>query len=251
MRCASVVALSAPANNTNDRALNYTHDRTISNYAEEMQQIDGRRARGNESRRAVLTHAMQIASVDGLEGLSIGRLASEVSASKSGVAALFGSKEALQLATIEAARAVYLAEVIEVARIEPRGVRRVCALITAELSYSSRRVFDGGCFFLAASVEFDSKPGAVHDALVAALAQWDGYLTASIGFAIVQGELPELHDAEQLTFEVRAMIAEANSRSLLLDAEWPYDRARTALAARLLGLGAERAVLAETGLLAS
>lgn len=205
--------------------------------------------RGDQSRRTVLARAMQIASVDGLEGLSIGRLATDVSASKSGVAALFGSKEALQLATVEAARLVFIEEVVGVARAQPRGIRRLSALVNSALSYSSRRVFDGGCFFLAASVEFDSKPGVVRDAIAAALEQWDGYLTASIGFAMRQGELPALHDAEQLTFEIRAMIAEANTRSLLLDAEWPYSRARAALGARLLGLGADPAVLAETDLL--
>ncbi|UVJ39859.1 TetR/AcrR family transcriptional regulator [Arthrobacter sp. CJ23] len=213
-----------------------------------MQQMDGRKARGDESRRTVLARAIDIASMDGLEGLTIGRLASDVSASKSGVAALFGSKEQLQLATIEAASAVFTEAVIEPARAYPRGLRRVCALVRLWLGYSAERVFEGGCFFLAASVEYDSKPGPVRDGLLRTLAVWDGYLAASIGYAMEQGELPGLTDAEQLAFEINAIFNESNTRSLLHDSRVPYDRARTAIAARLLGLGAGPAALAEAGL---
>lgn len=213
-----------------------------------MQQVDGRKARGDESRRVVLARAIDIASVDGLGGLTIGRLASEVAASKSGVAALFGSKEQLQLATIEAAREVFTAAVIERARAYPRGIGRVCALVRLWLDYSANRVFEGGCFFLAATVEFDSKPGPVRDGLIRALANWDGYLTASIGYAMEQGELPDLTDAAQLAFEINALFDESNTRSLLHDSQVPYERARTAIAARLLSLGADPATLAEAEL---
>lgn len=213
-----------------------------------MHQIDGRKARGDESRRAVLARAINIASVQGLDGLSIGRLANEVSASKSGVAALFGSKEQLQLATIEAASSVFTASVIEPARAHPRGLSRVCALVQLWLDYSSNRVFEGGCFFLAASVELDSKPGPVRDGLIRALDDWDGYLAAAIGHAMEQGELPGLTDAAQLAFEIKAFFDEANTRSLLQDSSVPYTRARTAITARLLALGADPAVLAGHGL---
>lgn len=213
-----------------------------------MQQVDGRRARGDESRRVALARAVDLASVQGLDGLSIGGLAGAVGASKSGVAALFGSKEQLQLAVVAAARDVFTATVIEPARVEPRGIRRLAALLVQWLDYSSGRTFPGGCFFLAASAEFDSKPGPVRDAVAAALDTWDGYLTASIRYAIEQGDLPGLDDPEQLTFELRALTAEANSRSLLQDSDVPYTRARAAMAARLQMLGADAAVLREAGL---
>ena len=210
-----------------------------------MQQVDGRKARGDESRRIVLARAINIASVQGLAGLSIGRLASDVSASKSGVAALFGSKEQLQLATIAAAREVFTSAVIEPARTHPRGIHRVCALVQLWLDYSSGRVFEGGCFFMAASVELDSKPGPVRDALIHALDDWDGYLAAAVRHAMEQGELPGLTDAAQLAFEINALFDEANTRSLLRDSRTPYDRARAAIMARLLALGADPAVLAQ------
>ncbi|WP_166880713.1 MULTISPECIES: TetR/AcrR family transcriptional regulator [unclassified Salinibacterium] len=213
-----------------------------------MQQVDGRRARGDESRRAALSSAVNTASVHGLERLSIGGLAGSIGASKSGVAALFGSKEQLQLAVVAAAREIFVATVIEPARVQPRGIRRLTALVQLWLDYSSGRTFPGGCFFLAAAAEYDSQPGPVRDAVVAALAEWDGYLTASIRFAIEQRELPLLDDAEQLAFEMLALTAEANSRSLLQDSDVPYARARAAMSARLLMLGADPAVLREGGL---
>jgi AcrR family transcriptional regulator len=210
--------------------------------------VDGRRARGDESRRVAVSRAVDIASVEGLDGLSIGGLAGVVGASKSGVAALFGSKEQLQLAVVAAASDIFAATVIEPARVEPRGIRRLAALLMRWLDYSSGRTFPGGCFFLAASAEFDSKPGLVRDAVAAALETWDGYLTASIRFAVEQGELPGLDDPEQLTFELRALASEANSRSLLQGSDVPYARARMAMAARLESLGADPAVLVAAGL---
>ena len=206
--------------------------------------VDGRRARGDESRRALLAVAVQQASVAGLGGVTIGGLAAEGEVSKSGVATLFGSKERLQLAVVDAASAVFRTSVIEPARAQPRGVSRVAALCRHWLDYSRTRVFDGGCFFLEASVEFDAKPGAVRDSLRTALLQWDGYLTASIAYAMEQGELPRLDDAAQLAFELQAVFDHANTTSLLLDSSEPYRRATTAISDRLLGLGADPAAIA-------
>ena len=148
-------------------------------------QLDGRRVRGDESRRVVLAQAIDTASVDGLEGLTMGRLAEASGHSKSGVATLFGSKEQLQLATIGAAREVFVDRVIAPARAHAqRGLARVCALISYWLAYSDDRVFRGGCFFAATSVEFDARPGAVRVAVVAATTEWEDYLTASIARAM-------------------------------------------------------------------
>ncbi|MCW4385625.1 TetR family transcriptional regulator [Salinibacterium sp. SYSU T00001] len=213
-----------------------------------MEKVDGRRARGDQSRRAVLDRAMQLASTDGLEGLSIGRLAGEVDASKSGVAALFGSKEQLQLATVEAARTLFVATVIEPVREHPRGLRRVVALVRAWLDYSAGRVFEGGCFFLAASAELDSRPGPVRDAIARAIADRDSYFVRTINQAIDAGELPGCDDAEQLAFELTSLVETANSRSLISGSSVPYDRAARAAAARLTACGADPRVLASAGL---
>ncbi|WP_168625682.1 TetR/AcrR family transcriptional regulator [Cryobacterium sp. BB307] len=214
-----------------------------------MDVIDGRRLRGDESRRTVLERAMDVASVHGLGGLSLGTLAADVGASKSGVAALFGSKERLQVAVVQAAREVFLETVIEPARSQPRGLPRLAALVMRWLAYSQNRVFTGGCFFLAAATEFDSKPGVIRDAIAEQLDEWDGYLVATIGYAMRQGELPLLDDAEQLAFELRALEEQANSRSLLRGGgDEPYRRARRATTDRLLSLGADPTVLEASGL---
>lgn len=202
--------------------------------------IDGRRVRGDESRRAILAHAVDTASTDGLEGLTIGRLAEASGHSKSGIATLFGSKEQLQLATIAAAREVFVERVVAPARASSeRGLSRVCALITHWLAYSEERVFRGGCFFAAASVEVDARAGAVRDAIVDAMTEWEDYLTRSIEYAVAHGDLPALGDARQLTFELVSFLEAANTRSLLHASSEPYVRSAAAVRTRLLSLGAD------------
>lgn len=209
---------------------------------------DGRRVRGDESRRVILAHAIDTASVEGLEGLTIGRLADAAGHSKSGVATLFGSKEQLQLATVAAAREVFIERVVTPARARSeRGLSRVCALISSWLEYSDERVFRGGCFFAATSVEYDARPGAVRDAVVAASSDWEDYLTVSIERARALGELPGLDDARQLTFEIVSFLEAANTRSLLHGSTEPYDRAATALRTRLLSLGGDPELIARIG----
>jgi AcrR family transcriptional regulator len=206
--------------------------------------VDGRRLRGDESRRGILAHAVDAASVDGLDGLTIGRLADAAGHSKSGVATLFGSKEQLQLAVVAAAREVFIDTVVAPARATTeRGLARVCLLLTNWLDYSRDRVFRGGCFFAATSVEYDSKPGAVRDAIIAASSEWEDYLTVSIEYAIAAGQLPSLDDARQLTFEFVSFLEAANTRSLLYSSADPYRRAAIALRSRVLGLGGDPAVV--------
>jgi len=211
-----------------------------------QQHLDGRRVRGDESRRVILARAIDTASVDGLEGLTIGRLADASGHSKSGVATLFGSKEQLQLATVAAARDVFVERVVARARARSeRGITRVSALISHWLAYSDERVFRGGCFFAAASVEVDARPGAVRDAIVAAMAEWEDYLTVSIEHAMTAGDLPDLDDARQLTFELVSFLEAANTRSLLHSSTEPYHRAAAAARSRLLSLGADPAPVSE------
>ena len=114
-----------------------------------------------ETRREILQFAVDIASAEGLEGLSIGRLATELKMSKTGIFAHFGSKEQLQLATVEAAGQIFLEKVVQPALKSPRGLPRLKAILEHWLEYVERVVFRGGCFFAAASAEFDSRPGAV------------------------------------------------------------------------------------------
>lgn len=194
---------------------------------------DGRVRRGDRTRRLVLRRAIDVASVDGLEGLSIGRLATELSISKSGLIAHFGSKEQLQLATIRAARAIFAATVVEPTLQQPPGLGRVRALLDAWLEYSSDRRFPGGCFFARAEHEYAGRPGPVRDALAAVDEEWVGLIAQSIVDAQHAGEIRPDTDATQLAFELAAYLDSANLRSLLFGTFEVYDRARTALDRRL------------------
>lgn len=210
--------------------------------------IDGRRQRGAASRRTILAHAVDTASIDGLEGLTIGKLAESSGHSKSGVATLFGSKEQLQLATVAAAREIFIDTVIAPVRARTdRGLDRVVDLLSAWIAYSDARVFRGGCFFAAASVEYDARPGVLRDAIIAANAEWEDYLTASVTFAHSAGELPLLDDPRQLVFELISYLEAANTRSLMRGDATPYARAATAARARLIGAGADPARVARIG----
>ncbi len=189
----------------------------------------GRRQRGDQSRRDVMERAVNLATIEGLEGLSIGGLAAETSKSKGGIVALFGSKEQLQLATVEAAREIFTHTVIRPALESPRGLARVRALVEAWLDYSEGRIFEGGCFFAAATNEVASRPGPVRDAVAAAITDWRGFLAEALRRAIALEELDPGTDPEQLAFEISAMLDAANATSLLGTSTAPYARARLAV----------------------
>src|ERR1700688_2657914 len=125
-----------------------------------------------KTRRAILQVAADIASAEGLEGLSIGRLAAELRMSKTGVFAHFGSKEQLQLATVETARQIFLERVVQPALKSPRGVSRLTAMLENWLAYVEKIVFRGGCFFAAASAEFDSRPGVIREQIATLTKAW-------------------------------------------------------------------------------
>ncbi|WP_201438165.1 TetR/AcrR family transcriptional regulator [Saccharothrix texasensis] len=188
--------------------------------------VDGRVERGEQTRRQILRRAAEIASVEGLEGLSIGRLATELEVSKSGVFAHFGSKEELQLSTVRAAAAIFAREVVEPVT-EPPGVARVAALLDRWLAYSERRTFPGGCFFYAVQAEFDARPGRVRDAIAGYGREWNSYVRETVA------AIPEVADPDQLTFELIAFLEMANAQSVLHDDPRAYERARVAVRNRL------------------
>ena len=158
---------------------------------------------GTQTRSAIVRTAADLASVEGLDGLSIGRLASELAMSKSGLFAHFGSKEDLQLAAIEEARQRYVREVIAPARAAATGITRLHALCEAFLSYVERGVFPGGCFFASAMAEFDAKaPGPVRDRIAECQQQWMNTLERAARDARAQGQLPPGSDPRQLAFEL-------------------------------------------------
>lgn len=199
-----------------------------------MTTTDLRRVRGEASRASVMRLAVDLATVDGLDGLTIGTVAAGAQLSKSGVVALFGTKQQLQLAAIEAARQIFIEVVIAPALQVPGGRARLEALLDNWIRYSESRVFSGGCFFAAAAAEVASKPGALRDAIAAQLGEWDATICRVIIRAVDKGELPAPEDPAQLAFEIRALLDGANTDSLLSGSSAPYARARAGLA-RLLG----------------
>ncbi|MGW0905526.1 TetR/AcrR family transcriptional regulator [Streptomyces sp. NPDC002853] len=195
--------------------------------------LDGRVERGNQTRRLVLRRTVDIASVEGLDALSVGRLATELKLSKSGVFALFGSKEELQLATVRAAGRIFLDAVVEPAGQSPPGLDRLRQLCACWLDYSERRVFPGGCFFYGVIAEFGAREGAVHDALVRANRDWTGRVERCVTEARDTGELLPDADASQLAFELIAPMETANAHSVLHGEPEAYRRAGVAITARL------------------
>ncbi len=189
---------------------------------------------GARTRTAILQTAADLASVDGLDGLSIGRLATELAMSKSGLFAHFGSKEELQLATIEEARQRYAQEVIEPACAAGSGIARLHALCEAFLSYLERAVFPGGCFFASAMAEFDSKaPGPVRDRIAQCQEQWMSTLERAAEEGQQRGELRTGGDPQQLAFELEAALLSANWYYHLFNDATYFDRARRTVRARL------------------
>jgi AcrR family transcriptional regulator len=193
---------------------------------------DGRVRRGDRTRRVVLARAGDLASVEGLDGLSIGRLAADLEISKSGLIAHFGTKEGLQLATIRAARAIFVHSVIEPTLQAPPGMGRLRALLDAWLQYSSDRRFPGGCFFARASHEYAARPGAVRDALAVIDEEWLGLIAETIAGAQGAGDIRADVDPIQLAFDLDAYLDSANLRSLLGRKD-VYERAEQAVRDRL------------------
>ncbi len=195
--------------------------------------MDGRLARGARTRAAILRRAADLASVEGLDGLSIGRLATELSLSKSSVFAHFGSKEELQLAAIEHAEEVFTDLVVRPALAAPAGLPRLLAMTEHWFTYSRTRAFPGGCFFAGVQSEFDAREGRVHDAVLAGRNKWIGLLTRLAAAAVERGHLPADADPDQLAFEIDALARAANTESLLTGSDAAYERAAAGVRARL------------------
>jgi len=180
-----------------------------------------------------------LATLDGLEGLSIGNLAGALDMSKSGVYAHFGSKEELQLATVDEAERIFDAAVIDPARAAPSGVARVVALCDAFFDYLERRTFPGGCFFAGAVLEMGMRPGPVHDRVSAFQAKLTGLIRENIAAGLAQHELADDEDVDELTFEIGGMILAANS-SFILRQDGAVLKTAKAVVRRRLGIVTNR-----------
>jgi len=204
-----------------------------------------RRSDGERSRQAILMESAALASVIGLEGLSIGVLAERLGISKSGLYAHFGSKEELELATIDAARAIFDAEVLAPSLSRPPGLARVRGLCELFLTHVERRTFPGGCFFAAVAAEFDSRTGPVRDHILAFLVEWNALFERLVREAQALSEIDPKADAAQVTFEIHAMLGAANARFVMSGDARTLAHARAGVAAVLARNSGKRAASAK------
>jgi AcrR family transcriptional regulator len=187
-----------------------------------------------ETRAAVTEAAVDRASVEGLQGLTIGRLAGEVEMRKSSLFSLFGSKEDLQLATLEAAIRHFQAEVWGPIADQSPGLARLLALCDSWLAYHERGALPGGCFLTTATVEFDARPGPLRDAVAGAMELWLGALEREAAVAIDAGELPGATEPADIAFELNALAAAASYGFQLSRDREVFERARRSMS-RVLG----------------
>ena len=179
---------------------------------------------------------MSVASQEGLEGISIGQLAGDLGMSKSGLIAHFGSKEELQLATIENACTQYNEQIVKPAQLggNKRGLARLSDLCDKWLSYHEKDPLPGGCFFIAVSSEFDSRTGPVRERIKKTMAQWSRLLTRELEYARRVGEISPDIDIQQIAFELNSIGHGANWAYQLYNDINVFARARTAINRRLI-----------------
>ncbi len=191
-----------------------------------------RRSDGERSRRTILLTAARLATLEGLDGLTIGRLAEETGMSKSGLFAHFGSKEELQLGTIGMAEEIFEEDVLAPA-MAAQGRARVEALCERFLSHVNRSVFPGGCFFASATAELDTRPGRVRDRIMAVQRAWTTLIEDALAEAQARGEIAPSADRDQLAFEINALLGEANGLFVLHADTRFIEMARRGVADRL------------------
>lgn len=206
---------------------------------------DGRLIRGERTRTAVLDRAVLVATSDGLDGLSLARLADALGISKSGLFAHWRSKESLQLAVIEHARAQWTEEVIRPALAAPRGVRRLWAVHDRRLSFYESGALPGGCFFANANFEFNARPGAVRDRLASQLNDWMAFLTRVAAESVAAGDLRPAADPAALAYEIESLGVCAVMQAPVLGPEPTFRNARRALLEHLRALATDPATIPE------
>lgn len=200
-----------------------------------------RQARGVRTREAILRRAVDIASARGLEGLTVGTLANALGMSKSGLFGHFGSKKELQLATVDAARQIFIDRVIKPSLTAPRGMPRLWRLVDRWIAHVENHVFSGGCFFTAASFEFDSRRGPVRDRIASAMREWMGVLTRAVHEAQKEGHISSTIDPAGLAQELQSYALGAHWATQLLEDRAAYAGARILALQRLRGLATSNA----------
>jgi AcrR family transcriptional regulator len=191
------------------------------------------RADGERARAAILRAAASLATVDGLEGLSIGNLAAAIGMSKSGLYAHFGSKQELQLATVDEAERIFDEEVVQPALAARPGLAQLAAVCEAFFGYLLDRTFPGGCFFAATAMEMGPRTGPVKERVAAIQSGFAEMLRGFAATAIDQHELPAGEDPSRLAFELHAILLAADAKFVLFDDPAVLDLARQVVDQRL------------------
>lgn len=181
--------------------------------------VDGRRARGDITRRTAARKAAEIATTHGLDSISVGSLAAATGLSKSGILTVFGNREAIQVAAVAEARKIYQETVIAPVWGNEPGRPRLRALLDSWVAYLRARVFPGGCFITATSVEYGRRDGPVADAVRRLKREWLGLLESEFAAA---GSADPVGDA----FRVDAYLSAGNVRRELFGDDAELDRAR-------------------------
>ena len=185
------------------------------------------------TRDAILRAAASLATVDGLDGLSIGHLAATLGMSKSGLSEHFGSKQELQLATVAEAARIFDAEVVQPALTAPAGLGQLAAVCEAFFAHLERRTFPGGCFMASAALEMGGRPGPVKDLITAFQAQFGELIRGFAAAALARRELPADEDPYRLAFELNGIMLAADTNFVLHDDPAVLDLARQIVRQRL------------------
>ncbi|MEZ5091842.1 TetR/AcrR family transcriptional regulator [Nocardioides sp.] len=185
-------------------------------------------SKGQATKEAILDEAVGIASRVGFNGLTIGQLAESTGMSKSGLFAHFRSKEALQLETLERGRERFTDLVIRPTLSAPRGVERVRTLFESWLTWETAAL-EGGCVFVAGSVEYDDQPGPMRDALVRNQQDWADFIATVAGTAVSEGHFRADLDLQQFTFTLQGLMYAYHHSARLLRDPRALDLTRAAL----------------------
>ena len=191
------------------------------------------RAGGEQARNTILYAAVSLATVDGLDSLTIGNLAAALGMSKSGLSAHFGSKQELQLATVAEAARVFDEEVVQPALAAPVGLGQLIAVCEAFFEHLQRHTFPGGCFMASAALEMGTRPGPVKDLIAAFQAQFGTLIRGFAAAALARNELPAGEDPDRLAFELNGIMLAADTNFVFHDDPAVLDLARQIVRQRL------------------
>ena len=183
--------------------------------------------KGEQTRAAILDVALDLASRNGLEGLTIGLLADRMSMSKSGVFAHFGSREDLQLEVVKLYHHRFEQEVFYPSIKEARGLPRLVAMYTRWVKRVSVEIASG-CIYISGAVEYDDREGPIREELVSMVRAWQGALLRSVQQAVEARHLRADLDPEQLVFEMHGLILALHHDARFLRNPGAVERARAA-----------------------